>query len=336
MLERGIDHGGGVAEAAKRYGGALPDWLDLSTGINPVPPALPAVSADAWTRLPGLEAFREASDAARAFYGARAARPLPVPGIQSAIQRLPELVAGEGRAAVLAPTYGEYGLVLRRAGIGVDEVGALAEIGPQHRLAVVVNPNNPDGRTVRRGELLALAEDIGRRGGHLVVDEAFADADPDESVAGEAGRAEGLVVFRSFGKFFGLAGMRLGFVLATETVRARFERALGPWAVAGPALAVSTPLMRDASVRRRLTASISERRAAMRAVLDGAGLAVIGGTSLFLLVRAGNAQSLHESLCRRHILVRKFDYAHDWLRIGLAPDAAGDDRLARALAAGPA
>ena len=187
-------------------------------------------------------------------------------------------LAGEGRAAVLAPTYGEYGLVLRRAGIGVDEVGALGEIGPQHRLAVVVNPNNPDGRTVRRGELLALAEDIGRRGGHLVVDEAFADADPDESVAGEAGRAEGLVVFRSFGKFFGLAGMRLGFVLATETVRARFERALGPWAVAGPALAVSTPLMRDASVRRRLTASIAERHAAMRAVLDGAGLTVIGGT----------------------------------------------------------
>lgn len=332
MGESRIRHGGGIGEAARRYGGAPSDWLDLSTGINPVPAPLPDIPTAAWRRLPDSGLVRSAREAAAMFYGTAGVLPLPVPGIQAVIQHLPMLVPAGGRAAILAPTYGEYGLVLRRAGIVVDEVRAIEDIGPEHRLAVVVNPNNPDGRSIARRELLTLAEGLADRGGYLVVDEAFADCDADESVADRAGCCDGLVVLRSFGKFFGLAGMRLGFVLAPERLLEGLDRALGPWAVSGPALAASAALMRDGGLPARLRASIAGRHRAMQDVLERSGLVVRGRTSLFFLVEHGDARDLQSALCRRHILVRSFDYAPTWLRIGLSPDAASDARLAEALA----
>ncbi len=335
MPEPAIRHGGGIGEAARRYGGDPSGWLDLSTGINPVPASLPDIPAAAWHRLPEQYQVDAAREAAAVFYRTAGARPLPVPGIQAVIQRLPLLVQAGARAAVLAPTYGEYGLVLRQAGIGTDEVRALAEVGPEHGLVIIVNPNNPDGRKTPRSELLSLARELGGRGGHLVVDEAFADADPGESVAGDAGRCEGLIVLRSFGKFFGLAGMRLGFVLGPGEILERLERAFGPWPVSGPALAVSRALMGDVEVLAGLRSSIAERHAAMREVLGRADLVIRGETSLFFLVDHARARDLHDSLCRRHVLVRTFDYAPNWLRIGLAPDAAAEARFLRALAAEP-
>lgn len=331
MRDAAIEHGGGIDEAARRYGGAPSDWLDLSTGINPVPAPLPDIPTTVWQRLPDFGLVEAARDAAAAFYGTSCARPLPVPGIQAVIQHLPRLLTGGGRAAVLSPTYGEYGLVLRRAGLAVDEVRDIAEVRPDHRLVVVVNPNNPDGRMAPRRELLMLAQELGSRGGHLVVDEAFADADPQESVVGEAGRMDGLIVLRSFGKFFGLAGMRLGFVHSSGGVVERIERTFGPWAVAGPALATSAALMQDRTALARLRASLAERHAAMQRVLARAGLAVRGRTSLFFLVAHDDAGDLHDGLCRQHVLLRRFDYAPTWLRIGLAPNSASDVRFARAL-----
>jgi cobalamin biosynthetic protein CobC len=329
-----IAHGGGLAEAVSRYGGSLQDWLDLSTGINPVPVALPALKASIWARLPDRDLFDAARLAARRFYGtAPGVLPLPVPGTQSLIQRLPGLIGPDSRAAILAPTYGEYGRVLRRAGVALDQIAGLDAVTDAHRLVVVVNPNNPDGRRVFLAELLGLSERLEKRGGVLVVDEAFADADPAESLAGEAGVQRGLIVFRSFGKFFGLAGLRLGFLVADPETAARIQSELGPWAVSGPALAIAAGVMRDGEAIARLRASIAERHGAMKRVLADAGLTVRGGTALFFLVEHERAGALHDELCRRRILVRAFDYAPNWLRFGLAPDAASDARLASALAA---
>lgn len=177
--------------------------------------------------------------------------------------------------------------------------------------------------------LLDLAESLASRGARLHVDEAFADGESSESLAADAGRVPGLTVFRSFGKFFGLAGLRLGFVLAEEEILARFANWLGPWPVSGPALVIASTMMGGdlGPLRQR----IAERRAALEHVLRTAGLRIAGGTSLFALVDHPDAARLHDHLCRHHILVRKFDYDRRWLRFGLAPDAPADERLAQVL-----
>ena len=256
--------------------------------------------------------------------------PLPVPGTQSFIQILPKLVHADRPVAILSPTYGEYAHCFHRAGMRVDAIGSLDEVTDAHGALVIVNPNNPTGGTFLHQELIALAARMRRQDGHLHIDEAFGDARPELSLAAFARETPGVTVSRSFGKFFALAGLRLGFVFAVPAVLDTVEAELGPWAVSGPALFLARHLMRGD--RTRILSQLNQRRAGLNAVLDAAGLETIGGTELFALVRHNRAQDLFEHLARLHILVRKFDYAGDWLRIGLAPDEQGDWRLAQALA----
>ncbi|AUW42998.1 threonine-phosphate decarboxylase [Rhizobium leguminosarum] len=352
-----IVHGGGITAAAAAFGGSPEDWLDLSTGINPCPVALPGIPARAWHRLPDRHLFDEARRAARDYYGSGEILPLPVPGTQSVIQLLPRLVeAGrlvgvtdnrvavrdnrvavtderiavtDNRVAVVTPTYGEYARAFASAGFAVDAVDDIAAIGAGHRLAVVVNPNNPDGLIWPAETLIALHDRMKAADGFLVVDEAFGDTDPALSLASRAPQLSNLIIFRSFGKFFGLAGLRLGFAIARSDILARFEDWLGPWAVSGPALSIADSLLRSdvSPIRGR----INERCAGLHGVLTGAELQISGGTALFTLVADARACEIYTHLCRHHILVRKFDYAPEWLRFGLPPDPAADRRLGEAL-----
>lgn len=325
-----IAHGGGIAAAAARFGGSPEDWLDLSTGINPNPVMVPEVDGAAWHRLPDRHRQDAARVAAASYYRTPNVLPLPVPGTQSVIQLLPRLAPAGRRAAVLSPTYGEYARVLGNAGFVVDRIESLDGVTPAHGLVVVVNPNNPDGRFFPRNVLLALHSRVAGAGGLLLVDEAFGDMRPENCIAPLAGdERPDLLVFRSFGKFFGLAGLRLGFVAGPAPVLETIADWLGPWAVSGPALTIATKLM--ASDTTLIRHAIEQRKAALDAVLFGAGLAVAGGTGLFSLVEHDVAAALHEGLCRHHILVRPFDYNTRWLRFGLTPDAASDARLAAAL-----
>ncbi|QKK19312.1 threonine-phosphate decarboxylase [Rhizobium indicum] len=351
-----IVHGGGITAAAATFGGRPHDWLDLSTGINPCPVALPDIPARAWHRLPDRHLVDEARRAARDHYGSGEILPLPVPGTQSVIQLLPRLVEGrlvgvtddrvdvtdnrvavtdnkiavtDNKIAVVSPTYGEYARAFASAGFAIDVVDDIAAIGAGHRLAIVVNPNNPDGRAWPAETLIALHDRMKAAGGLLVVDEAFGDTDPALSLASRAPQLSNLIIFRSFGKFFGFAGLRLGFAIARGDILARFEDWLGPWAVSGPALSIAGSLLRsDVSA---ICSRINERCAGLHAVLKGAGLRMAGGTALFTLVADARAGDIYTHLCRHHILVRKFDYAPDWLRFGLTPVPAADRRLGEAL-----
>ncbi|ASR06018.1 threonine-phosphate decarboxylase [Rhizobium leguminosarum bv. viciae] len=330
-----IVHGGGITAAAATFGGRPDDWLDLSTGINPCPVALPDIPARAWHRLPDRHLVDEARRAARDHYGSGEILPLPVPGTQSVIQLLPRLIEDDriavtdNKVAVVSPTYGEYARAFASAGFAVDAVDDLAAIGSEHRLTVVVNPNNPDGRVWPTDTLIAAHDRMKAANGFLVVDEAFGDTDPALSLAFRAPQLPNLIIFRSFGKFFGLAGLRLGFAIARDDILERFEDWLGPWAVSGPALSIAGSLLRSdvSPIRGR----IDERNAGLHAVLKGAGLQISGGTALFTLVADARAGDIYTHLCRHHILVRKFDYAPDWLRFGLTPDPAADRRLGEAL-----
>lgn len=325
----GIVHGGGITAAARLYGGKPQDWLDLSTGINPNPVTLPDVPVAAWHRLPDQHLQERAREAARDYYHSGDILPLPVPGTQSVIQMLPRIVRG-GSVAILSPTYGEYARAFMLAGLRLRQISSVAELSDDDGLVVVVNPNNPDGRKLSIDELRALHDRQHGRGGTLLVDEAFGDVEPEASLAPHAASMPSLVIFRSFGKFFGLAGLRLGFVIAEPSILERFKDWLGPWAVSGPALSIAASLMeRDTgAIRDR----IMQRHRALKSVLLRSGLRIVGGTALFSLVADERAEGLYTHLCRHHILVRKFDYAHNWLRFGLAPDEEADQRLAGALA----
>ncbi len=321
-------HGGDLDGARAAFPGAPEPWVDLSTGINPWPYPLPPVRPDAWNRLPGRGEEAALRSAAAACYGAPSADVVAAAsGSQALIQLLPRLRA-PGRVAVLGPTYAEHARCWALAGHDVQMVEGVEEAD----VLVIVNPNNPDGRRWPAARLLEIAEAQHARGGWLVVDEAFADMRPEDSLAAHAGKP-GLVILRSFGKFFGLAGLRLGIALAPAGPATALREAIGPWAVSGPGLAIATAALGDRhwieATRRRLAASSSE----LDRMLEKAGLRVVGGTELFRLVEDPRAPALYRALGEAGLLVRRFERRPDWLRFGL-PGAVEDwQRLGVALAA---
>lgn len=229
---------------------------------------------------------------------------------------------------MLSPTYAEHARAARMAGFNVTETDDLETLAAAD-LAVIVNPNNPTGRIVPKADLLALAATMRVKGGLLIVDEAFMDVSEAESVAG-AVDAGGLVVLRSFGKFYGMAGLRLGFALAHPDIAARIEERLGPWAVSGPALHVASEALADTAWQGAMRKTLTQETARLDAALAAAGIPVFGGTSLFRLVRDPRAQALYRHLGEHGILTRRFEERPDDLRIGL-PAADGWARLEAAL-----
>jgi cobalamin biosynthetic protein CobC len=317
-------HGGDLAAAEALWGRPAQGWLDLSTGINPWPYPLPALAAEAWTRLPGAAEERALTGAAaRRWHAPGPDRILAAPGSSALIQALPRLLP-PGDMAVLGPTYGEHARAWAAAGHAVRRISSLDEVGGAAAV-VVVNPNNPDGRTLAPDRLAALTG-----GGRLVVaDEAFADATPEGSAIPLL--RPGLVVLRSFGKFYGLAGLRLGFAVAEPALLDRLTAQLGPWPVSGPALAVGAAALGDEAWTTATRARLSDAASRLDAVLISAGLTIIGGTTLFRLAEHPLAGEVYQRLGRAGILVRAFADQPSRLRFGLPASEGDGARLRQAL-----
>ena len=324
-----LAHGGDLAAAARRFGVPPAGWLDLSTGINPVPYPLPGIAPETWARLPQADAEEALLVAARDCYGVPpTAAVVAAPGSEALIRLLPRLRA-PCRVAVVATTYADHAESWRAGGHEVRQAGSIAEIGDAE-ICIVVNPNNPDGRVLSHHELQSLAKTVAGRRGWLIVDEAFADMAPETSIAGTAGR-DGLVVLRSFGKFFGLAGLRLGFALTNAATGTAIAHALGPWAVSGPAMEIGARALSDRDWIARMRDRVAAAASKLDKLLSGYGLKVIGGTALYRLVATADAEALHHGLATRGILTRTFAGMPDRLRIGLPGETAGFDRLGLAL-----
>jgi len=319
-----LEHGGNLRAAALRY--RRDDWIDLSTGINPWGYPIPPLPAEAWHRLPEPDPALTA--AACAFY--RAPALLPVAGTQAAIQALPRL-RPPSRVVVAAPSYAEHAHHWGRHGHSLRQVpyAQLDEVVDDCDVLVLVNPNNPTGATVPAQQLLDWAARLARRGGWLVVDEAFGDTAPGLSVAADSAQP-GLIVLRSVGKFFGLAGLRLGFVGAHPALLAELADLLGPWAVSGPAQTIARAALEDRAWQDATQTRLLLAGEHMRVQLGAHGIEATG-TPLFHWWPHARPEAFHEHLARRGIWCRLFTEAARGIRLGLPANEEEWRRLARAL-----
>jgi cobalamin biosynthesis protein CobC len=318
-----LEHGGNLDLALRHFGGRVQDWIDLSTGINRRPYPVSEIEPRHWSTLPARSDIESLHEAARHAYGATAPI-LAVAGAQAIIQLLPRLASG-GQARILAPTYNEYAAVLSAAAWEVREVPELDALAGAD-LAVVVNPNNPDGRRHDPDRLLALLPRVGR----LVVDESFADAVPELSLAAEAGRPR-LLILRSFGKFYGLAGLRLGFALGNEADVAALAAMAGPWPVSGAAIAIGRRALLDYDWAEATSARLACDGLRLDTKVQSQGWRLAGSTPLFRLYETADARAAQERLARAHIWSRAFALRPGWLRLGLPGNATEWSRVAAAL-----
>ena len=395
-------HGGALEVARRLAPGAPKPWIDLSTGINPHAYPLPDLEPDTWSRLPESGALERLEATAAQRYGVDPARTVAGPGSQALIQALSRILQ-RGAVGALGPTYGGFAAAFAAAGASVVEAKRLEDMNGLD-VAIVVNPNNPDGRIIPRGDLLALHERLAARGGVLIVDEAFADFAPLalESTRGPSRRvssplvgedqgggsrrptshergatfaslldlrdppplpaptrgggcanvidsaemrqalepeeslapmlpASGAVVLRSFGKAYGLAGLRLGFALASPDIVPSLRAALGPWPVSGPAIAIGIGGLADSDWLEKMRARLDQDKARLDALLREAGWRIVGGTCLFRLAAHEDARGAFERLLAAGILARPFADMPDRLRFGIPGDENAWERLAKAL-----
>ncbi len=316
-------HGGGLAAAARSWPNAPQPWVDLSTGINPRPYPAPRATRSARTRLPYPEEILELeATAGRGFGVGDPSRVIATAGAEIGLRWLP-FALGARDVCVLSPSYASHALAW-------TEAGARLVSQDQAAVVVLVNPNNPDGRMLTVKDLLARADALEARDGWLIVDESFIEASDVESVA-PAGHPR-VVVIRSFGKFHGLAGVRLGFLIGAPDLMARVRRIQGDWPVSADAISAGVAAYEDAGWRQRTQRQLAHSASRLDTLLKRSGFDIVGGTTLFRLARAGDAAKRFVALAERGILTRPFDYDPAWLRFGL-PGPSAADRVEAALGA---
>jgi len=323
-----LNHGGGILAAAQHYALPLTDWLDLSTGLNPQGWPVPPIDPVSWLRLPETDDGLEQS--AANYYGSE--HLLAVAGSQAAIQALPQLRA-PCRVGMLDTCYAEHPHHWQQHGHELHRFAPqqLDQAIDQLDVLLLCNPNNPTGQDFSHAQLNDWRQRLAARGGWLVLDEAFIDATPEMSLLSQTGQP-GLIILRSIGKFFGLAGARVGFVFAWPQLLSQLANQLGPWTINGPARLVVRQALQDRDWQTQTRQRLAEDSQRLRQCLESHGLAVQGGTRLFHWTRGAHAEKLHDFLARRAILTRYFEHPAS-VRFGLPAHETDWQRLNQALAA---
>ncbi len=327
---REFTYHGGALGVARRLAPTAPEpWIDLSTGINPHAFPLPDLELKTWSRLPESGELAKLEAAAALRYGAAATSVVAGPGSQALIQALSRILP-HGAVGALEPTYGGFAAAFATLGARAAEANQLENMDGLD-IAIVVNPNNPDGRITPPAALLDLHKRLAPHAGVLVVDEAFADLEAESESLAPMLPSRGAVVLRSFGKAYGLAGLRLGFAIASPDIVQSLRAVLGQWPVSGPAIAVGVRALADSDWLEATRARLGKESARLDNLLSGAGWRIIGGTRLFRLAAHAEAPAAFERLLAAGILARPFATAADRLRFGLPGDENAWERLATAL-----
>jgi cobalamin biosynthesis protein CobC len=328
-LSRLSYHGGNLSAARLLFPEAPQPWIDLSTGINPHPYPLPDLASEHWARLPEPDDLAALEAIAAYRYRAQAAQTVAAPGSQALIQLLARLHPN-AHVGVLGFSYGGHANAWRAAGANVKTVDNIAELAA-FDTAIVVNPNNPDGRLASRDSLLELHGRLAARGALLIVDEAFMDFDARGQSLIPALPQNRAVVLRSFGKPYGLAGLRLGFAIVSGDLTERLRSGLGAWPVSGPAIAVGRRALADYTWLEQARQRLVDDAKRLDRLLLAHGFEIVGGASLFRLARHPGARNILVGLLSRGILTRPFAAFPDRLRFGLPGEPEAWRRLDGAL-----
>ncbi len=297
-----LEHGGHILDAANKYKIPTHQWLDLSTGINPQGWPIPAIPVTCWQRLP--ETSDQLIPAAQAYYQSNSI--LSVAGSQAAIQTLP-LLRQQSTVGVLPTAYAEHAYSWKKAGHDIIElpIEQIDRIIDQLDVLILINPNNPTGQRFSPQQLLSWHRSLSSRQGWLIIDEAFMDTSPENSLSHFPASA-GLIILRSIGKFFGLAGIRCGFVIAQPDLLHRLNELLGPWAISHPSRYIATLALQDRTWQKNNTIYLQTESKRLHALLCSAGLTPTGSTDLFHWVKTNRAEEIYESLAKKGILCRLF------------------------------
>jgi len=322
-------HGGAIDRMKTAFPQAPTPWIDLSTGINPWPYRGSGLDAAVYDRLPTQAAFTNCRNALSEATNARPESICLAPGSELLIRLLPHLLSCR-RVAILDPSYGDYSEVWRHAGSDLIETEDPLSLADSVDAVIVCNPNNPNGRVFDAEHLLRARERLAARGGWLIVDEAYCDLTPSRSLAAHGG-AEGLIILRSFGKFYGLPGLRLGAIMAPVDLLKRVAKLFGAWPVSSAALQIGAEAFRDQAWQRDTRAMLQSARQALDLVLESNSMRVIGGTDLFRLIQVDNAHAAWRHLAQSGLYVRRFENMPAHLRIGLPANEIQLARLNEAL-----
>lgn len=306
-----LEHGGNLKYAAQQYGISHEAWLDLSTGINPNQYPIPDIPPNAWQWLP--ENYDGLIESACEYYGCHSL--LPTAGTQAAIQILPRLRPA-CHIAMPENMYQEHAHAWQRNGHLVSLIEKPnADILQQVDVLLLCNPNNPTGKRYSKNQLLSWHQQLAPRDGWLIVDEAFMDTSPEDSISSET-HLFGLFVLRSLGKFFALAGARVGFLLGQKEVLAQAEEILGPWSIAGASRYIANHALKNHTWQNATRKALQENSQQLRKMLQQYGLPPQGGTDLFQYLSHSQAIAIHDALAKQGVWVRLFKETSA-LRFGL-------------------
>ncbi|GHF77835.1 threonine-phosphate decarboxylase CobD [Thalassotalea marina] len=312
-------HGGQLTKVASQYDFPLSEWLDLSTGIAPFSYPIPEIPLSIWQNLPSDQ--QALINAAKHYYQSDYC--LVSNGSQPVIELLPALwleknTLPASQITVYLPQVGykEHQKAWQLAGF---ELSFYQDALPQHikanSVVVVINPNNPSGKLYELNALIELQQRCQLQGALLVVDEAFIDViAPSQSII--ANLAENTLVLRSFGKFFGLAGIRIGFVCCQQAWYQQIKAQCGPWQVNGPALFIAEKALLDTQWQQQQRAKLVQQQQQLSELLSSCGFEQQVGCSLFITCYCDHAAERYQTLCQHGIYVRLTD-EQDALRFGI-------------------
>lgn len=342
-----INHGGAIDLAAQKYGIPATKWLDLSTGINPVAYPVPNIETCHWQRLPLASELIALKSAAAAYYGVANTDFLAfAPGTQALIQTIPfwyNDMAGATEVHIMGPTYGEHQKCWRRAGHEcvvhdtmpdrrLDKAHEIIESARPGSVLILVNPNNPDGKLVSPSNILELAGRAQANGCWMLVDEAFMDCQPDQSVCSLIEQMPRTIILRSFGKFFGLAGARLGCAIMGAELVTELEARIGPWAIPGPTITLGIRAFCDTAWQDLTRKRLSDDRIRLNDLIKAhTPLRPSGATDLFAYYDSTDCSAIATHLARNGILIRLFDHDDQKVRFGFPGSTTDWNRLDAAL-----
>ncbi|MGB0495833.1 MAG: threonine-phosphate decarboxylase CobD [Kangiellaceae bacterium] len=328
-------HGGQLQKQAKKYNIPAENWLDLSTGISPYSYPVQTIPSSMWRRLP--EFSDSLLKAVKQYYGS--SKFVACAGSQAAIQAIPQVWKQVLKFSATRPAkiwlpkvgYKEHQKHWISNGFSITHYVELPNASDleENSVVVVINPNNPSGAVYDSKILLELANTLAKKNGLLIIDEAFIDSNLSLSIATKASHFKNLIILRSIGKFFGLAGIRLGFAFANDTWLKQLKVKLGEWPISGPSLYIAEKALSDSSWQSAQRFRLDKQSMALHSLLRRVFNLNSKGCNLFRTINLANATEIFESLCKQAVYVRLTDDKKS-LRFGI-PDSDGFFRLEKAL-----